>query len=211
MDTGRGGGGGYEPDPAPEKGNPMKKISPVWLVLGVIAIVVVGFVMAYISANNTGNRYEQNIKASFTQSENVLGQYAPKLREALHVTNLQKDAVRDIITGANTSRYGADGSKAATQFIAEQNPNLDQSSYQRVLNLIEAGRNDFQNAQERTIDQNRAYQTALGNMPGSFFLHLAGYPTPAYTAARYDQIVMSGHAAEAFDTRRDDGVNLNGI
>lgn len=189
----------------------MNKVSPVFVALGIFAAVIVGFVIAYISANNTGNRYEQNIAASYSQSQNVLGQYAPKLREALGVTKLQASAVRDIITGANQSRYGADGSKAATQFIAEQNPNLDQSGYQRVINLIEAGRNDFQLAQSRTIDQNRAYKTALGNMPGKFFLNMAGYPTADYTAKRYDDIVMSGHAGEAFDTRRDDGVNLNGI
>jgi hypothetical protein len=189
----------------------MKKISPVWPVLGILGVLVVGFVIAYISANNSGNRYEQNIAASFTQSKNVLGQYAPKIREALGVTKVQTRAVEDVITGANQSRYGADGSKAVTQFINEQNPNLDQTTFNRVVAMIEAGRNDFQTAQERTIDQNRAYKTALGNMPGSFFLHLAGYPTASYTSARYDDIVISGHAGDAFQTRRDDGVNLNGI
>lgn len=190
----------------------MRKLPLVITAIGVIVgVLIFGFIIAYVSANNSGNRYEQNIKASYTQSQNVLGQYAPKLREALGVTKLQTAAVRDIITGANTSRYGADGSKASMQWINEQNPTLDQSSYQKILNLIEAGRNDFQEAQKRTIDQNRAYQTALGNMPGSFFLHLAGYPTAAYTAARYDDIVISGHASDAFQTRRDDGVNLNGL
>ena len=169
------------------------------------------FVIAYISANNTGNRYEQNIAASFTDSKNVLGQYAPKIREAIGVTKVQTKAVEDVITGANQSRYGADGSKAVTQFIAEQNPNLDQSTFTRIVSMVEAGRNDFQAAQKRTIDQNRAYKTALGNMPGSFFLHLAGYPTAEYTAAHYDDIVMSGHASDAFKTRRDDGVDMNGL
>ena len=185
-----------------------KAISPAWIVLGVLGVLIVGLVIAYVSANNTGNRYERNIEASFTESQNVLGQHAPKIREAIGVTKVQTKAVEDVITGANQSRYGADGSKATMQWITEQNPNLDQSTFNRIVAMIEAGRNDFQRAQSRTIDQNRAYKTALGNMPGSFFLHMAGYPTADYLSKNYDQIVMSGHASDAFKTRRDDGVDL---
>lgn len=114
-----------------------------------------------------------------------------------------------MITKANEARYGQDGSKATMQWITEQNPNLDQSSYGRIINLIEAGRNDFQQAQSRKIDQIRAYNTYRGTMPGSFFVRMAGYPTPEYVAANYDKIVVSGHAATAFDTGIDNGVNLN--
>ena len=189
----------------------MKKLGAGMIALIVIGVLAVGFVIAYVSANNSANRMEQGIKASHEQGKNVLGQYAPRLREALGVTKIQAAAVADVITKANESRYGKEGSGATMQWIQEQNPNLDQSNYGRVINLIEAGRNDFQRAQTDKIDRIRAYDTALGNMPGSFFYRLAGYPTPAYVSANYGKLVISGHADEAFTTGRDDGVNLNGF
>ncbi len=186
------------------------KVNPLWAVLGIVGLFVGAFVIAYVSANNTGNRMERGIEGSHEQGRNVLGQYAPRLREALGVTKIQASAVADVITKANEARYGKEGSDATVQWIQEQNPSLDQSNYRRVIDLIEAGRNDFQRAQQDKIDRLRDYKTALGNMPGSFFLSMAGYPTPGFLD-KYEKIVVSGHTDEAFTTGRDDGVNLNGF
>ncbi len=180
------------------------------IVLGGIGALLLLFIAGYISGNNTGNRHEQGIIASHEQTRNVLGQYAPKLRDALGVTKIQAGAVEDIITGANESRYGKTGSQATMQWITEQNPALDQSSYGKIVDIVSAGRNDFQNAQKDKIDRIRSYRTAVGNFPGGFFIKLAGYPTEGFFA-KYEKIVTSGHAEDAFATGRDDGVNLNGL
>lgn len=182
--------------------------------IGCLGLIVIFFLImgtALFSANNTANAYEKSIKATHENSRNVLGQYAPKLKEALGVTKIQAEAVEEIITASNESRYGEAGSQASMQWIREQNPNLDQSSYRQVLNLIEAGRNDFQREQTAKLDKIRAYETALGNMPGSFFMKVMGYPTAEFVAADYGKIVTSGHADEAFTTGRDDGVDISGF
>lgn len=172
-------------------------------------LMIVGFLIAYASAANSANRYEADIEASHKQALNVLGQYAPMLREAVGVTKLQAGAVESVITGANESRYGKTGSSATVQWIQEQNPTLDQSNYKRIIDLVESGRHDFRDAQRDKIDKINQYKIALGQMPGSYFMRLAGYPTSEYRSKNYDKIVVSGHADEAFATGRDDGVNLN--
>lgn len=73
--------------------------------------------------------------------------------------------------------------------------------------LIEAGRNDFQLAQQRKIDQVRSYRTDLNIFPGSMFYRMMGYPSPGFFE-KYGEIVISNHAAEAFKTHRDDGVEI---
>lgn len=191
--------------------NSNRGLITIGVIAGSFLLIGLVFVGMYVSANNSGNRHENIVKFAHEDSKNVLGQYAPRLREALGVTKIQETAVADVITKANESRYGKTGSSATVQWIQEQNPNLDQASYGRIINMIEAGRNDFQNKQTEKLDKIRQYETALGNMPGSFFLRLAGYPTPAYLQAHYDKVVISGHADEAFTTGRDDGVNLNGF
>lgn len=167
-----------------------------------------GIASVAISANNTANVYEQNIIAQHQQSENVLGQYAPKLAEQIGVTKLQANAVKDIFNSANTSRYGKDGSQANMQWITEQNPNFDQSNYHLVLETIEAGRNDFQNQQKTKIDQVREYRTALGQFPSGFVMKIMGWPSEDFFA-RYGEIVVSDHAAKAFETGRDNGLDIS--
>ncbi|AOR76557.1 hypothetical protein [Novosphingobium resinovorum] len=176
--------------------------------LSAFAAVVLMLLGGFIGANNTAVRREAAIIAAHTDSQNVLGQYAPKLREALGVTKLQATAVADVITKANESRYGSDGSQATIQWITEQNPSLDQSGYRRVIDLIEAGRNDFQVAQTRKIDMVRSYKTEIGTFPGVMFYSLLGKPTPGFFE-KYEAIVVSGHADEAFRTHRDDGVKID--
>jgi hypothetical protein len=186
----------------------MNKISPIFVALGVIGLAIVVLVGGYISGNNTAARYEANINASYKDSQNVLGQLAPKLRESVSITKVQEAALRNIITGANTSRYGPNGTAAAVQVIQESNPTLDQSSYARIVAMIEATRNDFATKQRRTADEMRGYKTALTTLPGSMFIKMAGYPTAGFIE-KYDVVVQSSHSDNAFKTGIDDGVDIN--
>lgn len=178
------------------------------LVFGaVVALLLIFGIGSFISSNNKAVTFEQNIIAADSQSQNVLGQYAPKLTEALGVAKLQTAAVRDVISGANETRYGKEGSAATIQWINEQNPNLDQSGYRRIIEMVEAGRNDFQLAQQRKIDMIRTYRTELGLFPGNLFYGILGKPSPGFFE-KYGEIVISNHAAGAFATHRDDGVKI---
>ncbi len=184
-------------------------LKDILLVVGIIVLCIgIAIFGSFISANNTAATMESDIQAQQTQSENVLGQYAPKLKEALGVTKLQTSAVADVISRANESRYGKEGSEASVQWIQEQNPNLDQGSYRRILDMIEAGRNDFANAQKIKTDKIRQYRTTLNLFPGRMFYSILGYPTPGFFE-KYDKIVISDHAADAFQTGRDNGVDID--
>jgi hypothetical protein len=169
-----------------------------------VGLIILAMVFSY---NNAAVNAEAGIVASYNQSENVLGQLAPKLKEALGVTSIQTDALEKIIKGANESRYGSDGSKATVQWIKEQNPTLDQSGYSRVISMIESGRNDFAREQKMKTDRIRDYRTMTSSMPGKFFYTMLGFPTPGFFD-KYEKNVVSSHADNAFKTGIDDGVNL---
>lgn len=184
-----------------------KKAIALIATLSGVALIFFFLIGGLVSANNTAVRSESSIIAAHVESQNVLGQYAPKLKEALGVTKLQAQAVADVISRANETRYGKEGSEATIQWIQEQNPALDQSSYRRIIDMIEAGRNDFKNAQTRKIDMIRSYRTEIGMFPGAMFYSFLGKPTPGFFE-KYEGIVISGHADNAFKTLRDDGVEL---
>ncbi len=181
-----------------------------WLIFGGIAAVLLLCAGVFISAANGAARAEAGIIAQHDNTRNVLGQYGPRIADALGVTKIQAKAVEDIITGANESRYGKTGSAATMQWITEQNPTLDQQNFSKIIDLIASGRNDFQREQTLKIDKLRAYKTSLAVFPGNIILGMVGYPSAGFFD-KYEKIVVSGHAQKSFDTGIDDGLNLNGL
>lgn len=183
--------------------------------LVVFAVLALLIVLKWFSAYNTAVGFEEKIIASYTKQQTILGQHAPKLKEALGVTALQTDALERLFTGANAARYGGDGSKAMMQWIQEQNPNLDQSTFAKVQAMIEAGRNDFTISQQFTADQVALYRKYYRNPINKVILDVSGMPEPVVKDGKetpffdfYGKVVMSSHATKSFETGVDDGVDV---
>lgn len=178
-------------------------------VLAVIGTIVGIPIASYITANNAGNRSEQQVRAFWEDNENLLAQYMQRVKEAAQVPAMQRDDLIAVFTGANESRYGKTGSAAVMQWIQEQNPNLDQATYVQIQRIIEAGREQFAKGQTRLVDAKRSYRTALGNFWGGFWLRTAGYPTikVGYPIGAKDDypIVSVAAASDAFRTGRETG------
>lgn len=166
-------------------------------VLAIVVIIVIGGITNYIMAANYGNRAEQDIKAVWTNNQNILGQYTLKIQEAAQIPEMYKNDFKEVLTAAMEGRYGAGGSKATFQWIQENNLNFDSSTYNKLQTLIEAGRNEFQANQTRLIDTKRLYETNLGYIWRGFWLKAAGYPK--VDLAIYKPIV-AGDTARAFET-----------
>jgi hypothetical protein len=174
-------------------------------VLGVVCGVIVLMVVSYVSSHNLGIRSEANIQAQYTNCQNILSQYSLQISEAAQIPRMQADDLTKIFTNTLDARYGNDGAKAAFLWLTEQNPNLDQATYLKVQQLIEAGRNKFENAQTKLIDEKRVYQQNLGYFWRGLWLNLAGFPK-----IKLDDfaIVKSEHAIEAYTTGVDKGLKL---
>ena len=146
------------------------------IILAVLLAIGAVCGLSYISAANTGNRMEQSMKAISEDNKNVLAQYGNKITEAAQIPAMYRDDVINVATAAIEGRYGADGSKALFQAISEQNPTLDSTVYVQLQQMIEAGRNEFREAQTRLVDQKRVYQTSLGSFWSGTWMGIAGYP-----------------------------------
>ncbi len=144
--------------------------------VGVVLVSIIAFVAMYVSASNYGASAESNLSAALENNANILGQYTIKVQEVAQVPNMYKDHLKEIITAEFQGRYGKEGSQASMQWIKERSNNFDSSMYVKVQQVMEAGRNQFQAAQTRMIDQKREYVTSLNTIPQGFFLHMAGYP-----------------------------------
>lgn len=179
-------------------------------VAGVISLVAIGVVaVSYITAYNFGNRMEQQIKAAWEDNEGILAQYGQKVQEAAKVTELQRDDLKDVFTGAIEARYGKQGSQAVFQWIQEQNPNLDSTVYKQVQQIVEAGRNEFRVGQTRLVDIKQIYRTGLGKFWRGYWLEVAGYPRIAVgfpDVAKDDyKVITTDLASGAFKSGKESG------
>jgi Na+-transporting NADH:ubiquinone oxidoreductase subunit NqrC len=154
----------------------MKGKGILFTVLGIVLAIVLFIVASYVSASNYGVSAEQQIKAQYDDMQNILGQYSLKVAEAAQVPDMYKNDLKEIVTAAIQGRYGENGSQATIQFIQEQNPTVDSSVYTKIQQIIEAGRNQFQNAQTKFIDTKRSYETNLGFVWRGLWLRIAGFP-----------------------------------
>ena len=84
--------------------------------------------------------------------------------------------------------------------------------YTKVQAMIEAGRNEFQNAQTRFLDIKATYVANLGYVWKGMWLGIAGYPklNVGYPRGAADdfQIVKSAKAVQSFETGIDQGLKL---
>lgn len=178
------------------------------IALGAVVLVIILAVTAigiYASYANLGNRSEQNLIAARDNAKNILAQYGQKVLESVQVADMYSEKLKEIVVGAIEGRYGEGGSAAVTQVLTEANINLDPAQFIQVQRLIEAGRNDFQAAQERQIDIRRQYQTDLGTFFGGFVLGVAGYPK--IKLSDFD-IVSTARTDQAYKTKQEETLSI---
>lgn len=175
----------------------------IGLVIAALAAVVLGVMgISYVSAYNHGNSMEKQLVALRDNNKNILAQYSQKVQEAAQLSSMYSEDVAKVTTAAIEGRYGPDGSKAAWQWLQEQNPVLDASVYIKVQQLIEAGRGEFQQGQTRLIDVRRSYETSLGSFWQGMWLRIAGYPKLDLNQFKP---VTTDRTEEAFSKGKEDG------
>lgn len=174
-------------------------------VLGFLGVALVAVVMMYVSASNYGVKAEAQLDGTWTNNQNILGQYTLKVKEVASVPEMYTNDLKAVLAAEMSGRYGTDGSKANMQWIKEHAVNFDSSMYKKIQQVVEAGRNEFQAAQTRLIDEKREYVTQLGTIPKSFFLSMAGFPK--VDLAKYKPVV-AGDTAKAFETGVQDPVKM---
>lgn len=174
-------------------------------VLGIGAVVLVGtFVSMYVSANNTCVAKEATLTATKDNSKSVYDNFWKKVKEVAQVPAEYNKGMAETYSKIMDARYKND-SHVMMNWIKEANPNFDSSLYKQVQQVIESGRNDFQDSQKQMVDQVRDYKTYIGQMPASFFVRLAGYPKINFADF---EVMTSDRTDNAFTTHKDAAVNV---
>jgi hypothetical protein len=175
----------------------------------ILAVLVGGVVLlglGYLGFSNNANGFEVDIKAKYTDNQNVYDNGWKRVTEVAQVPAMQVAGLKELYDGAMKGRYGAEGSKAMFQFIKEQNPTLDQSTYVTLQREIERFRMDFQANQTKLISQKQTYERFLtATTNGRFYNMVGGYPR--IDLSKYD-ILTSDRTDAAFKTKKEEPLQL---
>lgn len=175
-------------------------------IVGVIAVFILVCVVSFVTNYNYGNRTERELEAEYKNMENILAQYSLKVREVAQVPGMKTEDLQKVTRDAMAGRYGNNGSKAVFQWIQENYPGqITDATYVQIQQVMEAGRNEFKNAQTKFIDLERTYKTNLGYLWKGFWLKVAGYPKIDLSKFK---MISSGHAQKAFESGVDEPIKL---
>ena len=175
------------------------------LIFGGIAVVVLGLVFALVvgvwwfSTSNKEIAIRNQIEAKQTDNKNVYDSTWKQISQCAQVTDAQKQALLEIVTGYAKARTGNGGGSLATS-VHEVVPTMDTTTFNQLINIITAARSRFERVQTEILDLSRAHNNCLTLFPSSIVC--GGRPK-----IKID-IVTSTRTDNAFETGKDDDVDV---
>ncbi len=116
------------------------------------------------SLQQEGVARENELNAQYQSNQLELDTYITKFHETIGVANLKSQQMDQILTDAVKGRYEGHTSAQPGQgqlfsAIKEAYPQLDLSLYDRILDIISAGRESYKQKQTKLLDMLRSYDT----------------------------------------------------
>lgn len=170
-----------------------------------IILLIFSFLVSLITTHNKFIEQEKSIQAQYDQNKNNYDNFFKKVKEVSQVPDMYTNDLKKVYDSTMTGRYGDKGSQAVFQFIREHNPNFDSSLYKQIQQVIEAGRNDFEQNQKMLIDKKRTYETLLTKFPTNFISSILGFPKIDLNKIN---IVTSDITEQVFNEKKSDPIKI---
>lgn len=173
------------------------RMKPVWIVLGVIALVVVGVGGLTASKWNQLVAMDTDIKAKWAQVDNQLQRRAdliPNLVETVKGFAAQERGVIDSVTAARAKLAGAgsvpdkiaasnelSGALSRLLLVVENYPNLkSDATFARLMDELAGTENRLSVERKRYNDSVQVYNVAVRQFPGNLMAGLLGFREQAF-------------------------------
>jgi hypothetical protein len=176
--------------------------------LVLIGIAVFGLIFVFslflygVSVNNKEVRLRNTITAKQKDNNSEYDNMWKKISQVAQVTDAQKDALKEILVSHAKARSGDDSKNLIMKWVQESIPNVDQSTYKTLMNVITSSRDSFTMRQKELLDLKREHDNLLDTFPSGTFLAMFGKQKIEVV------IITSSRTEEAFKTGKDDDVNV---
>ena len=167
-----------------------------------VVLLIVIYICTSISYKNKEVRLRNLVKMKQEDNKNQNDVTWKKISQAAQVTDAQKQALLEIVTGYAKARDNGGGGTLA-KAITEAVPNVDTSTFNNLQNIITAARDSFARNQTELIDYKREHDILLDSPVSGWFL--SGCQHLEIT------VVTSTRTAKTFETGKDDEVELRKV
>ncbi len=167
--------------------------------VGVVVITIVIIIGMYVTYSNAEVRLRNTITAKQTDNKSEMDAMWKTISQTAQVTEEQKNALMEIFNGYAQARTG-EGGGSLMKWVQESVPNVDQSTYRNLQNIITAQRDGFKFRQKELLDLKREHDNLIDTLPSKLFVGGRGKINVV--------IVTSTRTEGAFQSGKDDDVNL---
>lgn len=172
--------------------------------LATVLVLAGSIFFSYIDFQNNANQFENQIKTTYSNNQNVYDNGWKEVREKAQVPSAYTADLEKIYSQVIKGREGNAGE--LVRFIKEANPTLDAKLYVQIQESIEGFRGRFQASQTELLSQKQVYLNFLtATTSGRFFNQFSSYPHIDLT--KFD-IVTSAQTGEAFDSKKADEIKI---
>lgn len=180
------------------------------LKLGAGFVIAVGLVSipacSYISANNYAVRTENNIKTEENNNQLVLTRMSNTVMDNAKVPEMMKDDLLEVVKAGIEGRYANDKNLLAKSVTEAYPGTISPDLYTRLMNSVEAGRLDFEQAQRTLIEKVNLYRQETEVIGWrSFWISMTNHPQINFDDYKP---IISDYTNDAFTTKRDNGLPL---
>lgn len=178
-----------------------KTVIAVLGVFGVLALGVVMLLMMGVGFHNKEVKLRNLIVNKQTDNKNQMDKMWKTISQTTQVTDEQKSALVEVFQGYTSGRPQGGG---IMTWLQEAVPNVDQSTFKNLQNIITAERDGFAMRQKEILDFKREHDNLVDVFPNNIFAAVLNRQKIDVT------IVTSSRTEAAFETGTDDDVSLRG-
>lgn len=171
----------------------MSKNYTLWISIGVVIVLAFWGINSY----NQLNSLEKGIVTADKATVLALDTLMNTARSQGLVLKGREDTFLKALQQVTSARENL---SSLVTVLKEENYNLPDSLYDRLLITLESGYADLRDKQVRQQDMVRELETSCSSLPTVVICSLARFPR--IDMARYAQPIVSQEASEAGDTRR---------
>lgn len=192
----------------------MSKISTTAKVLIFVAVFTVlstiattTGVLGYLgSTKNTAVQYENTIVSYNAAMENSSSKTWKTVQGIAKVNDKYIDAFKSVVTEYTQGRKLSDDAVFAA--VNEAVPNLDNTTFNRIMDAMDSGYKEFADQQDRKIQEVKNYKTWMEStlFMRKWAMGMVGYPK--IDIEKEMKVISTKEAKEIMETGEDKGVDI---
>lgn len=184
------------------------KVLVGFLIVTVVGITALGVsALGYFSSvKNTCVKYENTIISYNAAMENKSSETWKTVQGMAKVNEKYTNSLKELVTGYTQGRKLSNDAMFAA--VNEAIPNLDQSTFTRIMDAMDAGYKGFADLQNRKIEEVKNYKIW---MEQSLFLRQTAMGVlnyPKIDLVKESEVISTKEAKEIMESGEDKGVDI---